>query len=84
MRLKIVERPIAIGNHVNPALRADQNGNIRRLVSRPQGRIRRFKYLGGVVEEPAHNSLIAPVGKCVSASGLLCAASSHDFPAGLL
>jgi len=61
MCLKGIQRPIGIGHHSNPSLSADQNGHFRRSVAGTHCVFRRIEDLNGVVDEPAHKSLIGTV-----------------------
>jgi hypothetical protein len=57
MSLQGGERPVRVGQHVDAALRADQDGDIAR-VSRFRSNFRGFQNRGGVIEKCSHTELI--------------------------
>ena len=59
MSLQGGERPVRVGQHVDAALRADQDGDIRRN-SRFGSSFRRFQDRLGVFEKCPHTGLIGP------------------------
>lgn len=62
MGLQGGERPVRVGQHVDAALRADQNGHISR-VGRLGGSFRRFQNRLGVIEKYSHTELIGTEGQ---------------------
>jgi capsid protein len=66
MRLERVQRPIRIGQHVNPSLGGDENGHVRGSVAGLDSAFSSIQDLHRVVYESAHNSLIEATSRCLN------------------